>query len=468
MQSLRAHLDALEAADDLVRVEERVHWDGEVARVGLTALEDNRSAVVYEETGEGVRLTSGVYAGPDQLHAPTHDAWTRLARALSIEELTYESLLASVTRPGGDVPEGSGRQEHEVLTTNLHDLGLPTRVEGGGRPRIDLAILCIADGAGETKWVPACGHVADNRHLRLVIPADGWDDAALGADRPLAVVLGAPPPVFIAALVRWVHGASRASVASLANGFADIPAVPSPAGPIPNAVEVTIFGSITDQQTDSGAGRSRWTLTTDTVSLEFRCERVESRPDPIVPFVPRSTAGTVPMADDTFATAITEAATLYRRVNNYWGVAPVEWIQLPVEANLGLCIVSSEILYAGFQWQLANTLFSFSDLFDKVLLLDTDADPTNLARGIDDMWVRAHPAQDWVFSESAAPRANAPAYRDRSGTGSRLYVDAAWDPNWDAAYIAPRVTFENSYSESVREKAERIWERASQMKRADR
>ncbi|MCL7417414.1 MAG: UbiD family decarboxylase, partial [Halalkalicoccus sp.] len=118
---------------------------------------------------------------------------------------------------------------------------------------------------------------------------------------------------------------------------------------------------------------------------------------------------------------------------------------------LGLCLVSSEILYSGFEWQLANVLFSFSDFFDKVLILDEHTEPDDLARALDDMWVKAHPSNDWIFSDPNAPAASIPRYRRDGQTGSRLYINATWDPQWDEEYIAPRVTFENSYPEDVRE-----------------
>jgi len=74
------------------------------------------------------------------------------------------------------------------------------------------------------------------------------------------------------------------------------------------------------------------------------------------------------------------AATLLHRVNNYWGISPVEWILLPAEAELGVCFVASDILYAGFEWQLANILFSFSSLFDTVVIVDEDVPPDDFGR----------------------------------------------------------------------------------------
>jgi 4-hydroxy-3-polyprenylbenzoate decarboxylase len=145
-------------------------------------------------------------------------------------------------------------------------------------------------------------------------------------------------------------------------------------------------------------------------------------------------------------------------VNNYWGTAPVEWIRLPAEMGLGMCVVASEILYAGFEWQLSNTLFSFSTLFDKILILDEDTSAADLSRPLDDIWVKAHPSQDWVFSEPSAPAATAPRYRTDGTPGSRLFINATWDPRWDEEYIAPRVTYETSYPEDIRRTVSEMWD----------
>jgi 4-hydroxy-3-polyprenylbenzoate decarboxylase len=191
-----------------------------------------------------------------------------------------------------------------------------------------------------------------------------------------------------------------------------------------------------------------------TATLDTRVDRVRTRDAPLVAFSPTG----APMADGRMLLSIVESARLYGRVNNYWGVAPVEWVALPAEAGLGICLVASEILYAGFEWQLANTLFSFSRLFDKVVVLDTETPPMDLARAFDDVWVKAHPANDWEFSDSAAPAATAPQYRRDGSTGANVYVNAAWDPRWDEEYIAPRVSFEATYPADLRATVRADWE----------
>lgn len=165
-----------------------------------------------------------------------------------------------------------------------------------------------------------------------------------------------------------------------------------------------------------------------------------------------------PLSDEVHLTAAVESARLVDRVNRYWPVAPIEWLLLPPAAGLGICVVATEMLYGGFEWQLANVLSIFSGMFDKILILDADVEPDNLGRIFDDIWTKAHPSHDWVISEPIAPSGSLPAYSDPSGTGSRLYVNATWDPSWDPKSIAPRVNFETSYPADVRQAVLEQWE----------
>jgi 4-hydroxy-3-polyprenylbenzoate decarboxylase len=216
---------------------------------------------------------------------------------------------------------------------------------------------------------------------------------------------------------------------------------------------VLIDGEVVRQPAEPSGVTESWELAVETVPVEFRVTAIATRDSPLVPFSPTK----APMADDSLLFGTLESARLYDRVNNYWGVAPVEWVAIPAEAKLGICLVASEVLYAGFEWQLANALFSFSRLFDKVLVLDAETPPVDLARAFDDIWVKANPAHDWEFSEPDAPAAAAPLYRRDAATGSNVYINAAWDPRWDEEYIAPRVNFENSYPEEIRTSVRERW-----------
>lgn len=455
MSDLRDLIRACERADDIVPIDEPLHWDGEAAAVAAEALRRNGPALRFEDTPGIATVVSGIAAGPDQLTRRGHRPWARIGRALDTEDFV-DLLDRTSTSPGSDV-SAAVSVETDELGPDLYELGLPTRIEPGGRPRIDLGICCVGTG-DEVNWLPTRGVVSGGETLHLAVPrGTTGPEGPVRAGESVAVALGVSPAVNLASTMRWVHRLGNATTTARAAALGGVGRRPDGPVSVPAGTEIAIHGTVGEIQDEPGGPAARWELATEVAGLSVTVDRIVIRPDPLVPFVPRSRAGPIPMADDTFLASLGTAATLHRRLNDYWGVAPVHWVHLPVEAELGICLASVDVLYAGFQWQLANTLFSFSPLFDKVVLLDEDNDPADLAGGLDDMWVRAHPAGDWYFSEPDAPRAVAPAYHDAARTGARVYIDATWDPNWDEEYIAPRVTFETAYPAAVREKARDVW-----------
>lgn len=452
MTTLRTHLEALEQSDDLVSVAERTHWDGDAATVAREAIRNSTPAVLFEDTPGDVRLASGAYAGPNELVEQHRNSWYRISAALGLgRECTYVDLLdhLSEAQPTQFEREDIGQPAAEETDVDLHSLGLPTLARGD-RPLVTLGLIAV-ERDGHSTWAPIRGTVRHATGLRAAIPEPFAQWCEESADA--TVLLGVSAAALIAALQGWTGDRITEDVPELALGLSDGPLARDGSRLVPGAAEVQMSGTMRATDRAPSGPAAAWEQTCDVRWVDVDIESVALREEPIVPFTPLG----APLSDDVLLTGLVEAAQLYRRVNGYWGVSPVRWIRLPFEARLGLCLVSSEILYAGFEWQLANTLFSFSRLFDKVLVLDEHADANDLARAMDDMWVKAHPSNDWTFSESNAPSASAPRYRRGGETGARLYINATWDPRWDEEYIAPRVTFETSYPENIRAAAKERW-----------
>ncbi|WP_280537201.1 UbiD family decarboxylase domain-containing protein [Halopenitus sp. POP-27] len=493
---LRDHLSRLRDRSDIVSIDDRVHWDEEAAAVASVAAREGGPAVIFEETPGRVRFVAGAFGGPDQLAAHDREPWDRIGDALTAGEdvdavpstHAYHDLLDLLAGRGTEPVPRSDAEPAATPdpTLDLHTLGLPT-LSANARPLVSLGVLAVDLGpdAGTT-WVPVRGDVRGSSRLRIILPrafhdrleraqgtpADGTADAAATG---VSVLLGVSAPVLLAALQGWIGDRVRTDTPELAAGLAPVAVSRVADRIVPRDAEVRIDGVLeptadpepahrgdrrsatttaVDAATAADEWRAAWEATCATATAVVRADRIATREDPIVAFAPLG----APLSDDTQIVSLLEAARLSRRVNGYWGVSPVRWVRLPPEGGLGICLVASEILYAGFEWQLANTLFSFSNLFDKVLIVDENSDPTDLAKALDDMWVKAHPANDWAFSEPHAPSATATRYRRDGETGSRLHIAATWDPRWDEEYIAPRVTFEQSFPENVRESVRERWD----------
>ncbi|MDT3437734.1 UbiD family decarboxylase domain-containing protein [Haloarcula sp. 1CSR25-25] len=449
-RSFRDSVDTLDTKDDLLTIEERIQSE-DIGAVGAEALRSNGPAVRFAATDGIVTPVTGALAGPEQTTQSQQKPWERMAVAFGMQpDVPYQRVIERVAAPLAETTEPDQAELlAEQSDVNCYELGLPPGTPGEP-PAFSLGLLAVDDGE-ETTWLPARGTVRGPNRLRAVVPAA----APLESGNGVTLSLGVPAAALTNTVLHWLDrtqtGSMRPSTRSDAVSVAQLAGQTVPADS-----EVLATGELADIGTGVLAGdeSSMLEVAMDTAVVDIVVDSVHHRESPLVPFVPNS----APLTDDIHLVGITESARLRYRVNNYWGIEPAEWIRLPAEASLGMCVVASEILYAGFEWQLANTLFSFSKLFDKILILDEDTSAADLSRPLDDIWVKAHPSQDWVFSEPCAPAATAPRYRTDGSPGSRLFISATWDPRWDEEYIAPRVTYETSYPDAVRQTVTEMWD----------
>ncbi|WP_129116173.1 UbiD family decarboxylase [Halegenticoccus tardaugens] len=450
MTSLRDHVAALDEAGALLTIEEEVHWTTDLPTIAAEAARKNGPALCFENVSERTRVVSGVYGGPDQMQPRSVEPWSRTAQALDIDD-EYTALVQHIAQ--ADPSQSSLREaelEAEPRDDDLFALGFPD-LGDSNTPTITLGLLAISTD-GEPTWAPVRANVTRGDRLEIVVP-DGLA-RSLSAGNLVTIALGVPLASLVAATLQWTGDTSFSHAIANANALDEFPLATTEGGLIPASSELILKGTVTDSNVKRGNGPvESWEHATSTTTIAVRVSSIASREDPIVPISPLG----APLADDVHLLSLVESARLLRRVNHYWGVEPVKWVSLPAETKLGVCLISSEILYAGFEWQLANTLFSFSRLFDKVIVLDEDTPPANLARAFDDIWVKAHPSHDWQFSDPSAPTATVTRYRQDGETGSRLYIDATWDPRWNDEYIAPRVGFETSFPNDVREFVTEQW-----------
>ncbi|WP_255193596.1 UbiD family decarboxylase [Natronobeatus ordinarius] len=450
----RAHVAQLGATDDLLSLETAVHTVDEVATVACEALRRNGPAVRFESTPGAVGLISGAYAGPDQLRRRTRKPWTRLALALGEhDECTYTDLLRRINRLRTSTPVEENPREQRAATPSeltLGDLGFPV-LPTGDAPVVTLGIMSVQTD-GVTSWWPVRGLVNGPHRIRVSIPQ--LPAEALEERTPVSIAFGVPAAALIGGYLPWLKSVRQRDPFPPTAVPDDVPVAETVGGLLPASAELVIEGIVGGAAEPLGEPLAGWERLSDCGQATVDVDQVLCREESIVPFVPLG----APLSDDIHIAGVLEASKLYERVNNYWGVSPMKWLAILPEARLGLCIVSSEILYAGFEWQLANALFTFSDSFDKVLILDSDVEPMALGRALADLWVKAHPSHDWTFSDDDAPAATAPLYRRDGSTGKRLYINATWDPSWEAEYIAPKVSFENSYPEELKAEIRRSWD----------
>ena len=450
MTAFRNHLGFLEKTGDLCRLERPSSPSPQV--VAAEALRADGPALEFV-ADDGVSIASGVYGGVDGTRGGDRYPWTRLGIGLGVDrDPDYVDVLEALLSLGEPVEERDVTYVARAASRaglEARDLALPTPPDETW-PRFTLGVLSVGTDAG-TYWAPIHGTVLDRNTVRARVPDSITERLERGDAATIA--LGVPAEALAATYLLAITGRLSTPIEELGVGR-EVPVVPTAGGVVPGSAEVVVEGVVADQQPATRSEkREFWERLVDGTTLTLEVTDVFAREKPTIPFAPLG----VPLADDLQLTALALSATLYDRVNSYWGISPVEWLALPAEGRLGICFVASEILYAGFEWQLANFLFSLSDCFDTVVVVDEETSPREFGQVLGDTWVKAHPSRDWVFSENEAPPARMPTYARGDDTGARLYVDAAWDPRWEEEYIAPRVSFADSYPDDLREAVLDSW-----------
>ncbi|WP_226042688.1 UbiD family decarboxylase domain-containing protein [Natrinema sp. DC36] len=444
------YLRGLASDGDLITIDESADVPPDV--VAAEALRASGPAIRYRRA-DSVDLASGTFSGPDQMQRRESKPWSRLALGFGLNPdasfVTVLDTIMGLGPSGGDANPTYAGQTASRTVDNVQDLNLPRGTEDVW-PSLTLGVASVSSSEG-SHWAPIHGSVISDDKLRVRTPAAL--SSLLDDDGTLSIALGVPPAAVATAYLLAVTGCVDVPVQAC--GVADdVPLVPTNGGLVPSATEIVVETTVADRHPDFQSDRREaWEHGVASTPLSLSVERVIATDDPVIPFSPVGR----PLADDLQLTGLATAAMLYRRVNDYWGISPIEWVLLPAEAELGICFVATNILYAGFEWQLANLLFTFSSLFDTVIIVDEGVSPHDFGRVLGDIWVKAHPSRDWIFSEPSAPAAKRPRYRRDGTTGARLYVNAAWDPRWEDSYIAPRVSFERSFPVSVRDAARKTW-----------
>jgi UbiD family decarboxylase len=450
MTAFRSHLEFLRKTDDLRSLERPEALSPQV--VASEGLRADCSAIRFTTGDSRVELVSGAYGGVDQLSRGGRYPWSRLGLGLGIDrDPDYVDVLDRIAQLGDHIEKRDVTYVERAATATdrtVREFGFPTPPDEAW-PHVTLGLLSVGADDG-SYWAPIHGTVIDDNTVRARVPKAITDRFSRGD--VVSVALGVPSEALAAAYFLTITDQLSMPIQDRGVG-STVPVIPTGGGVIPSSAEIVFEAEISDHQPDTRAEkREFWERLVNGTTLTLNVSSVFARDDPVVPFTPLD----APLTDDLQLVGLALAATLYDRVNSYWGVAPVEWLLLPVAGRLGICVVSTEMLYAGFEWQLSNFLFSFSNCYDTVVVVDKDASPRDLGQVLADIWVKAHPSRDWLFSETDAPVAQLPMY-DRGDTGARLYVNATWDPRWDEEYIAPRVSLSESYPPTLRAAIRRSW-----------
>lgn len=476
MIDVRDHLDALQEYGELVTVDEEIDWNLEAAALAAMSNRTGAQAIHFKMIKgypEGYTLAANLFAGPGHHYDYKRKMWGRIAIGLGLDpKMEYEEFIATLNEryrfPILPIKTNTGPCK-EVINTgkdiNVLKFPFPMLHEGdGGRYGFGTFIVKDFDSDWQNWGVYRFMILGPDRIVAdfLTEPMISKDLKAIyqkyvraNKPMPVAIVLGGAPAVTVAAATALPAGVSEVEYAGGLN-LDPISLTKAEMSEIlvPVDAEIVIEGEImpNEMATEGPYGTIKGYTKPCSRPL-IKVTAVTHREQPVLPFIVDGTK----VSDTQALISIAESSRLTRQLVEEQQF-PVRWLQIPADYNLGICIVSIKNFVTGIPFRLSRYLFTVSNLFDKLLLVDADVYPPNLYTTIVDMGEKAHPVRDYRVLEGY-PKAVMPNHDEPSpGQGwGRMYIDACW-PAWYKPEEKPvPITWESCFSKELRDRVLKRW-----------
>ena len=477
MIDLREHLEVLGEKGELLHIKEEVDWDLKAAALAAMANRSGTQAIHFtkvEEYPEGYSLAANILSGPGHHYPYKRTMWGRIAIALGIDpKIDYESLIGILIdryhHPIMPVKVSAAPCKEEVHVgdeVNLFEFPFPViHKEDGGRYGT-AGILMVKDPESDWQNWGVYRVMVVDRHLLV---ADFLSEPSLSKDTkaiyrkyvalkrpmPFAIAIGGAPAILIAAAMRLPSGVSEAEYAGGLN-LDPINLVKAETSEIlvPGDAEIVIEGevSVTEMVEEGPYGTIK--------GYSKRCSRplmevtaISHKKSPVLPFIVDGTK----VSDTQAIISITESARLSRMC---WeeGQQPLRWLQIPPDWNLGICVASIHNPMHGMGFRLARYIFGITNLFDKLVIVDSDIYPTQLTSVLMDWGHKCHPLRGQHVMNGYPP-AVMPNYGEiQPGKGApRMYIDTCWPAYWKPEDRPTPISFEHSFPDDLQERVLKRW-----------
>lgn len=467
-EDMRAFIAALEVSGDLLRVDDEVDWDQELAGIGRLSCERDGPAFLFTNVKDypGWRVVANPVAG-----------WRRYAQALglpadtsvrSLYETYYEREQVSIP----PVQVGDGVCKEVVIggeEVDLFDLPVPLVHEGDGGRYLGTWDLVVSQDA-DSGWVNwgmyrfmvhnekhLTGYPRPNSHLGKML-LDGY--VPKGRTMPIAIVVGSDMPSHLAAAASFRIAGEEAN---LAGGLGEKPVelvkcetsdllVPASAEMV---IEAEIYPDAIAQEGPYGEypGYRSGEMGN---SVCARVTTITHRRDPILSL---DTTGF--MDSSAVTTSISGAIAVRRRLEKHG--LPVAEVYMPPEGGVHMAVVSVTRGGGDVAREIVEILTSRRALISKIIVVDDDVDVFNMSAVIHAFSTKSH-AERGVHIHTYEGRVNAltpaysPAERQRR-IGASVAFDATWPPDWPKETTPVRATLDSMYSPEVRERVFARWKK---------
>lgn len=474
MRNLRVYMKELAENGDLAIVEEPVNNELEASAITAESYKGAGPALHFkkiEDFPDEFSLAGNLFGGPGNLYLHKRKYWDRVCTAMGLPATTtYSQLLGTCLERTSHpilplrVESGPIKEVVEKDTdANVRTLPIPMLHKDDGGLYGNLLTMIVKDVDTDwTVWQNVRTMVVDDRRLVGHIPPNSSlgqvfaKYKALGRPMPFCLCIGGPPLVTITSFLPLGRGVDPASVAGGLN-LDPIELLEAETNDllVPSQAEVVIEGEVSPtEELEEGPFPEYWFYKPTEKSPVFHIKAITRRHDPIIPF---SVDGVKP-SDTHILQSLMLSYELYRRcllVRNY----PIMWIQMPVEFNLNVVVVSAPILFSGYVLWLSRYILSQSwqlgSLYNKVIVVDEKTPQISFEDIINDVILRIHPNKGYHFVEdmTIGPNARYATFEQRrTGVSSGMYLDTTWPKDWSKEDVPRRISIEGSFPKDLLDK----------------
>lgn len=476
MFDLREHLEALEEKGELLVIDEEISENLKAPAMAAMSNRAGAQAIQFKKIHaypKAYSLAANLLSGPGHHYFYKRKMWARVAMGLEIDPgINYEELISTLIdryhHPIMPVKIKSGPCKEEIRMgneVNLLEFPFPIlHKEDGGRYGFGVLIVKDLDTDWQNWGVYRFMVVDQTKAVSdfLTEPSLSKDTrkiyekyATINKPMPFAIAIGGPPAIILAGAMRLPSGISEAEYAGGLN-LDPINLVNAETSDIlvPADAEIVIEGEISlKERVEEGPYGSIKGYTKVVPRPLMKIKAITHRKDPILPFVVDGTK----VCDTQVIISVTESARL-TRMGLEEEQLPLRWLQIPPEWNLGICVTSIINAVHGMVARTARYLFNITNLFDKIVVVDSDIYSTQLTSVLVDWSNKTHPIRGHHVMEGFPP-AVMPNYKELElGKGMpRYYVDACWPAWWKKEERPTPISFETSFSEELQQRVIKRW-----------
>lgn len=406
---MRNYLKRLGTCGELATYKNKVNWYLETGALSALTNKIGGPALLFEniEDYPGYSLAGSIFAGPGTLYPNPagRTPWRRLAIALELDKnVGYEELMNELLRrrdhPIPPVQVASGPCKEQCFLgekVKLLDLPWPQVYSRDGGRYITAGVVVARNLTGTwVNWSICRGLIYNEDKIVLNITPDSHlarihrEYESNKKTMPVSIVLGGDPACFIAAALNIPWGLSEAAIAGGLKGK-PIALVRCEGNPllVPAGAEVVLEGEILPgDRLPEGPFPEYVRYSTPQLKPVVKIKAITQQQKPIIPFI----AEGVKVSDSMALRSVLISMELMYKLRRQTQLK-VRWINLPVEAKLGLCVAACNPGYRGHNFWVMNFLLRHKKefCFDKIMLIDADINPVDIYEVLNDWAQKTNP-----------------------------------------------------------------------------